>query len=105
MKRITYPAACVLRAIAAGKAYGFEIMEFTRLPSGTVYPALRRFEREGMVESSWESPDTARDDRRPRRRNYRITARGREMLVAATERFRLHTEIFGSAESGTKAAP
>lgn len=104
MKRITYPAACVLRAIASGKSYGFEIMEFTRLPSGTVYPALRRFERDGIVASSWESATAARSDGRPRRRNYEITPRGRKMLAAAAERFQLHTRIFGS-DSETTVTP
>lgn len=103
MKRITYPAACVLQAIANGKAYGFEIMDLTRLPSGTVYPALRRFERDGIVTSTWESQDEAHGDGRPRRRNYQITPKGRTMLSAAAERFQLHSEIFGSG-AGTEVA-
>lgn len=104
MKRITYPAACVLQAIATGKAYGFEIMDFTGLPSGTVYPALRRFERDGIVSSTWESPDRAHGDGRPRRRNYQITPKGKGVLTQVAERFRMHAEIFGS-DTGSRVAP
>ena len=45
--RITYPIACVLQALASGFHYGFDIMEFTGLPSGTVYPILRRLDEAG----------------------------------------------------------
>ncbi|MCG8469139.1 MAG: PadR family transcriptional regulator, partial [Gemmatimonadetes bacterium] len=34
----------VLHAVAVGRRYGFDIMDSTGLPSGTVYPALRRLE-------------------------------------------------------------
>ena len=30
-------------------------MEITGLPSGTVYPAMRRLERDGLIRSQWES--------------------------------------------------
>ena len=38
-------AVRVLRAIAGGAEYGFDIIEATGLASGTVYPALSRHER------------------------------------------------------------
>ena len=47
--RISYPGACVLQALFKGSRYGFDIMDFTGLPSGTVYPLLRRFEDHGLV--------------------------------------------------------
>ena len=56
MQRITFPAACVLHALSKGEAYGLDIMERTGLPSGTVYPMLRRFEHAGLVSSGWETP-------------------------------------------------
>jgi len=44
------------------------------LPSGTVYPALRRLERAGLVESAW-STVCGRE-----RRTYRLTPTGRQTL-------------------------
>ena len=72
----------VLQAVARGVEYGFDICTDTALPSGTVYPALTRFEREGHVRSSWEDAAKAHRDGRPARRYYRITADGRRALAA-----------------------
>ena len=71
----------VLQAIALGSAYGFDIIESTGLPSGTVYPALSRHERDGYVKSSWEDPHDAHQLRRPPRRYYRITPQGRRAIA------------------------
>lgn len=103
MKRITYPSACVLQAVANGKVYGMDIIEHTGLPSGTVYPILRRFDRDGLVESKWETPEKAFGNRRPQRRNYRLTEEGRRALVEVRRRYRQHVEVFG--ESGPEAQP
>ena len=77
------PALRVLQALAGGCEYGFDIIDATGLPSGTVYPALSRFERDGFVRSSWEDPVKAHRDRRPPRRYYRLTADGRRALDRA----------------------
>lgn len=86
--RMTQATTLVLRALATGRSHGFEIMEVTGLASGTVYPLLRRLEGEGAVESTWEDEERARDEGRPRRRVYRLTARGR--LHAEEAARRLH---------------
>jgi PadR family transcriptional regulator PadR len=86
-RQLSYAAVSVLHAIADGVAYGFDVMDRTELPSGTVYPALSRLERDGYVKSHWEDPVKAHGDRRPPRRYYRITARGSEVLADALERF------------------
>jgi DNA-binding PadR family transcriptional regulator len=44
---MTYPTAAVLMAIRHGHRYGFDVMDATGLPDGTVYPILRRLERPG----------------------------------------------------------
>jgi DNA-binding PadR family transcriptional regulator len=72
----------VLNAIASGAEYGFDIIDATGLPSGTVYPALSRHERDGYVRSSWEDASKAHRDGRPPRRYYRVTAEGRRALDA-----------------------
>ena len=97
MKRITYPAACVLESLASGKVFGLDIIEHIGLPSGTVYPLLRRFEQAGLVESTWETPEEAFGNRRPKRRNYQLTEEGRRARANARERYRQHLEVFGEA--------
>lgn len=99
MKRVTYPTACVLQALANGKVFGLEIVEYTGLPSGTVYPILRRLERSRLVRSKWETPAEASGNRRPRRRNYQLTATGKRALVAATERYLQHRKVFDATTS------
>lgn len=95
MQRLTYPAACVLQALSRGVGYGFDLMAHTGLPGGTVYAALRRFEDEGLVTSTWETPEEAFGEGRPRRRYYRLTPAGETALGRAAERFRVHRELFG----------
>lgn len=84
--RLTQATALIVRALAAGHSHGFDIMEVSGLPSGTVYPALRRLERAGKVRSAWEDAEQARDAGRPRRRVYRLTPAGQELAAEAGER-------------------
>jgi PadR family transcriptional regulator PadR len=51
---------------------------------GTLYKALDRLERAGLLESRWEDPLAVAGTNRPRRRLYRVTAAGEAALVAAT---------------------
>lgn len=85
MPRVTIPTALILRAIDNGFAFGFDVMRVTGLPSGTVYPALRRLENEGLVRSRWEDEDLARSQGRPARKDYEVTVRGRRMLAQRVE--------------------
>lgn len=85
MSRITIPTALILQAIENGFAFGFDIMRVTGLPSGTVYPALRRLENEGLVASRWEAEDRAHAEGRPARKDYEITPRGRRRLAQRVE--------------------
>lgn len=97
MARITHNGALVLRAIAAGYRYGFEIMDFTGLASGTAYPILRRYEAAGLVESSWEEDGPADREGRPRRRYYQLSDQGREALGEAVARLRAQQRVFAEA--------
>lgn len=78
----------VLQAIATGFEYGFDIIDHTGLPSGTVYPALSRLERDGLVRSSWEDDKRAHREGRPARRYYRITAPGARALDGSLTYYR-----------------
>jgi DNA-binding PadR family transcriptional regulator len=84
--RMTHPTALILKALASGYRFGFDIMDATGLPSGTVYPALRRLQDARMVSSTWESKRDAHSDRRPRRRLYELTSAGRRALQDAEAR-------------------
>ena len=52
---------------------------------GTLYKALDRLQRSGMLESEWEDPVVAAQANRPRRRFYWVTAAGEAALVPAGE--------------------
>ncbi len=84
---LTYTTGMVLSLIAAGHRYGFDIMDVSGLPDGTVYPALRRLEGAGILRSAWETLDEDLPQTRPPRCYYELTAAGQEMLDRAVERF------------------
>lgn len=88
MRRLSITAVSVLQAIAAGYQYGFDIIDQTGLPSGTIYPALGRLERDGMVKSAWENERDAHAEGRPARRYYRLTAPGVKALAEAASFYR-----------------
>ena len=91
---LSYTALFVLQALAQGHRFGFDIMEATRLPSGTVYPILRRLESQGLVGSAWEDDGRARKLNRPRRRNYQLTREGRDQLRASEARYHAVARLF-----------
>jgi DNA-binding PadR family transcriptional regulator len=72
----------LLSVLESGPRHGYAVIEALRagsdgvfdLPTGTVYPALHRLERAGLVEGSWWEGSGRR------RRSYRLTAAGRRSL-------------------------
>jgi PadR family transcriptional regulator PadR len=91
---LTYPTAAVLLAIRAGHRYGFELMDATGLPNGTVYPLLRRLERRGVLAGVWEDEAVARAEQRPARRYYRLTREGEAAMTEIVERFPALVRVF-----------
>ena len=89
---LTPVALNVLLALADGERHGYGIMlevrERTggrvRLGPGTLYGAVKRLKEGGVIEESGERPDPESDDER--RRYYRLTGFGREVLAAEVER-------------------
>jgi PadR family transcriptional regulator PadR len=83
--------ACGIELAAAGEAgfYGFAMARQIQdagsarqlTAHGTLYKALARLERAGLLTSSWEDPDLAEAGGRPRRRLYRVTPGGELALV------------------------
>ena len=74
--------ALLLATLATGPRHGYGIKEALRLgsggrfdlPTGTVYPALHRLERAGLIRGSWSTVNGRR------RRSYQLTAAGRRAL-------------------------
>ena len=91
---LSYTGLFILQALAQGHRFGFDIMEVTALPSGTIYPALRRLEALDLVTSDWESDVKARSEGRPRRRYYKLTPSGKRQLSKAEARFRAVDRLF-----------
>jgi DNA-binding PadR family transcriptional regulator len=86
---LSYSATVILRTVANGYEYGFDIIDITGLPSGTVYPALRRLEDLGYVGSKWEKHEIAQKELRPPRKYYRLTREGESALAEAVKRYKL----------------
>ena len=87
---------CLLGLIDAQRDYGLGLAErlarsgFGEIPGGTLYPALVRMERQGLIAASKE-PSAAG----PPRKYYETTAKGREAfheLVETWEQFKAAVE-------------
>jgi transcriptional regulator len=87
--------ALLLAVLAAAPGHGYELNQRLGARSGgeldvhegSLYPALHRLERGGLVESEW----SVRDGRK--RRVYRLTRSGRRALAAS----RMEWRSFSSA--------
>jgi len=91
--KISHTSALILQTIGSGYEYGFDLIKATGLPSGTVYPALRRLEKDSLILGSWEEKRSAYSQDRPRRRYYRLTRQGRETLAGALKRYPLLAQM------------
>jgi PadR family transcriptional regulator PadR len=96
--RLTHITALILQAIDAGFVYGFSIMDMTGLPSGTVYPAMRRMEEDQLIRSRWERQAIADREQRPPRKYYQLTNTGRTALEASRKRYPLVERLIPSSE-------
>jgi len=80
----------ILAVVATGPAHGYAIIEELKrrssgafaLPEGTVYPALHRLERAGLLASDWS------DAAGRRRRVYRLTRSGKRELGLRKDEWR-----------------
>ncbi len=99
---LSFSVAVILQALANGYQYGFDIMDITGLPSGTVYPALRRLEMTGLVRSKWEKHAIAQEEQRPPRKYYELTKIGQEALAEAVKRYRVLEQPMVASEAEPK---
>ena len=103
---LTYATAVILKAIDNGYLYGFDIIDITGMPGGTVYPALRRLEEAGHLTSKWEKQSISQNEPRPQRKYYELTRSGRAALDEAVKRFRLleQTQLIKKSEESPSQA-
>ena len=81
----------VLKALQLGPMHGWGITErlergseqVLQVGQGSLYPALYRLERQGLVASSWDVTENNR-----RARYYALTAAGRKRLAEERETWR-----------------
>ena len=93
----------VLRLIGTKDTYGYalasRISELSEaridLKEGTLYPVLYRLENEGMIESSWSTPE-----RGVPRKYYRITEKGRTRLNQLQQEWSAFVECVGRVLRG-----
>lgn len=82
----------MLLALSDGEKHGYGIMKSVEddtggemtIPLGTLYGSIRRMTSAGLIEEMEERPDPDVDDER--RRYYRLTSLGRQVLEAETRR-------------------
>jgi len=75
----------ILEVIAGGATYGYEIARAIELTSGgqlltqegTLYPALHRLEKRGLLEAQWGLSPEGRQ-----RKHYKLTPLGRKERLA-----------------------
>lgn len=96
MRRLSYNGTLVTQSVAHGHRYGFDIMRATNLPSGTVYPLLRRLEAAGLLISHWEQEHHVEGAGRPKRRYYELTPEGEGVLSESLERVRSQQALLGA---------
>ena len=78
----------VLTLLAERPMYGYQLVKelerrsggYFNLKEGTLYPALHRLEKDGLVRSEWE--ETAQG---PARKYYHLTEKGKQVLVKSAE--------------------
>lgn len=88
----------LLAVLEPGPRHGYAIIAAIRersdgsldLATGTIYPSLRRLEREGLIDGSWHA-DGAR-----RRRTYGLTDAGRRRLGEERSAWRAFTSTIGA---------
>ncbi len=77
----------LLSMISQQPMYGYRIMReldgrsqgYFKFKEGTLYPALHRLEKAGLLQGNWQTITSGRQ-----RRYYSITEKGRQILVEQT---------------------
>src|SRR4029077_20467453 len=93
----------ILAAVESEPRHGNAVIEALRaksagvfdLPEGSIYPALHRLEKAGLLASRWSHHEGRR------RRTYRLTAAGKTALRRQTEEWSLFSQAVGAVVGAT----
>jgi transcriptional regulator len=100
--RLTLPQGTlellILKALALEPLHGWALSErlqqvsrdALQLGQGSLYPALHRLERAGLIKASWRMTDANR-----RAKYYALTRAGRARLETATKSWRRLVDVVG----------
>lgn len=86
----------ILKTLARGLTHGYGItcailnasQNQLRVEEGSLYPALRRLESEGLIKAEWKASENNR-----RARYYELTRTGRKRLQQIEDEWRTHTAV------------
>jgi PadR family transcriptional regulator PadR len=89
----------ILKTLARGMAHGYGVtcailnasQNQLRVEEGSLYPALRRLESEGLIKAEWRASENNR-----RARYYELTRTGRKHLRQVEDEWRAHTAVIES---------
>lgn len=89
----------ILRTLLFGPAHGHQIAkhiqrttdEVLQVEHGSLYPALHRLERKGLLASKWETPK----DRNREFKFYRLTPKGKKQLAAEESKWKQLARAIG----------
>jgi transcriptional regulator len=89
----------ILRTLLFGPAHGHQIAkhiqrtsdEVLQVEHGSLYPALHRLERKGLLASKWETPK----DRNREFKYYRLTPKGKKQLAAEESKWKQLARAIG----------
>jgi len=89
----------ILKTLARGSCHGYGItcailnasQNQLRVEEGSLYPALRRLEADGLIKPQWKASENNR-----RARYYELTRNGRKRLQKIEDEWRTHTAVIES---------
>jgi len=99
----------ILKVVALGPVHGYAIAQrleqvsraVVQVPQGSLYPALHRLEKRGLLAADWKETDTGREAK-----FYRLTRKGRAQLETETASWGRLAEaiglILGMSEGGAR---
>jgi PadR family transcriptional regulator PadR len=93
----------ILAAVEPEPRHGYAVIEALRaksagafdLPEGTIYPALHRLEKAGLLASRWSQYEGRR------RRTYRLTAAGKAALRRQTDEWAAFSQAVAAVVGAT----
>lgn len=96
----------ILKTLSRGPLHGYGISRFLRETSrdafqvqeGALYPALRRLEERGLLESRWDTTDTGREAK-----FYTLTPDGEQELGRSVRSWRSYVHAMAQVLGGAKA--